>query len=450
MPSPWPPDPQVAGSRAADPAPGVDEADLGALPRTRRTNRWDRVWRPFWVLPMVVVLLALVAGYLMPNLDRSLGEHLPYVFPGGPSGARDLLGTIAGAMISVTGLVFSITMVVVQLASSQYSPRVLADFLSSRVTQMTLGIFAASFTYALTVLRSVQGESGEGGAFVPQVSVTLSFLLVLASVGMFLAFIHHITNSIQVSSIVSHLGDGTVGVVGRYLPEADAPGARLGDQSWTPDPGLWPTTVLAREHGAVVEVDHHGLVNWARAHEAVVEVLPQVGTFVPEGAPALRVWRDRAARALEEDDLDGPRRMVVVEQDRFFTQDPALGVRKLVDIAERALSPGINDPTTAVQVLDELHRILRLTVTRADLPAVVTEAGVVRLVHSPQRVDQLVDLALTEPLFYGRDARQVPRRVVAMLEDLLDAGLPAHREHLSTWLRRARETVRRADGESPW
>src|SRR5690606_25785602 len=109
------------------------------------------------------------------------------------------------AMISVTGLVFSITMIVVQLASSQYSPRVLRDFLSSRVTQVTLGIFTATFTYALTVLRSVRGDSGDGDAFVPQLAVTIGFLLVLASVGMFLAFIHSITQSIQVSSIVLHL-----------------------------------------------------------------------------------------------------------------------------------------------------------------------------------------------------------------------------------------------------
>ena len=122
----------------------------------------------------------------------------------------------------------------------------------------------------------------------------------------------------------------------------------------------------------------------------------------------------------------------------------------LVDIAERALSPGINDPTTAVQVLDELHRVLRLTVTRADLPAVVTQDGAVRLVHRPQRVEQLVDLALTEPLHYGRDARQVPRRVVSMVEDLLTASLPAHRPHLRTWLERAEASVGRADEESPW
>ena len=418
-----------------------DQDELGSLPRTRSISRWDRVWRPFWVLPSVIIALATVAGVFLPVVDRGLDEHLPYFFPGGPDGARDMLGTIAGAMISVTGLVFSITMVVVQLASSQYSPRVLSDFLSSRITQVTLGIFAASFTYALTVLRSVQGESGEGGAFVPQVSVTIGFLLVLASVGMFLAFIHHITNSIQVSSIVSHLGDATADVVDRYLPDPDTPGARLGLSRWDPGPGMTAQTLEAVEHGAVVEVDHRRLVAWADEREVVVEILLQVGDFVPEGAPAVKVWRQAGAEEVDASDLEALRGLVVVEQDRFFHQDPGFGLRKLVDIAERALSPGINDPTTAVQVLDELHRILRMVVVRAELPALVTCEGTVRLVHQPQRVEQLVDLALAEPLHYGKDTLQVPRRAVPMLEDLLTVALLTHRPALRRWLATARAQV---------
>ena len=113
------------------------EDGVDVLPATRSISRWDRLWRPFWVLPLLIVLAATVAGILLPELEKSIDEHLPFFFPGGPSGARDILGNIAGAMISVTGLVFSITMVVVQLASSQFSPRVLEDFLSSRVTQVT-------------------------------------------------------------------------------------------------------------------------------------------------------------------------------------------------------------------------------------------------------------------------------------------------------------------------
>ena len=420
------------------------EPDHGTLPHTRSISRWDRLWRPFWVLPMTIVASATLAGIFLPELDRVLEENLPYFFPGGPSGARGMLGTIAGAMISVTGLVFSITMVVMQLASSQYSPRVLGDFLGSRITQMTLGIFAASFTYALAVLRSVQGESGKGGAFVPQVSVTVGFLLVLVSVAMFLAFIHHITGSIQVSAIVTHLGDETTDVVDRYFPEPGATGARTGLQTWRPEPDSDGHNVLAQEHGAVVEVNHRDLISWAVEHDAVVEVLVRVGDFVPEGAPALTVWRAGGrARGTAKDDLAAVRRCVVVERDRFLHQDPAFGIRKLVDIAERALSPGINDPTTAVQVLNELHRILRLLVTRAELPALVRSEGQIRLVHRPQRVEELIDLMLEEPLHYGQDSLQIPRRAVTMLEDLLTVALPDHRAHLRRWLDRARDAASR-------
>lgn len=426
---------------------GTDE--IGALPRTRAISRWDRLWRPFWVLPLMFVIIAVILGYVLPELDRVLHRGLPYVFPGGPDGARSMLGTIAGAMISVTGLVFSITMVVVQLASSQYSPRVLGDFLASRVTQATLGMFAASFTYALTVLRSVQGDSGTGDAFVPQVSVTLGFLLVLASVGMFLAFIHHITRSIQVSSIVSDLGDATLDVVRRYLPEQTAPGARLGTVEWDGGASRVQQTLSAQEHGAVVELDHRGLVAHAAEHDLVIEVLLQVGQFVPEGRPSIRVWRTIGTEPPSEEQLDPIRRMVAVEQDRFLNQDPALGVRKLVDIAERALSPGINDPTTAVQVLDELHRILRLTVTRAELPALVSRDGHLRLVHRPQRVDQMIDLALAEPLHYGRDSLQVPRRIVALLDDILTVALEEHRPQLELWRARAHEVLARQAEETP-
>lgn len=418
---------------------GRDEVD--ALPRTRSISRWARIWRPFWALPTGILVAAVVVGSLLPELDRVGSGALPYVFAGGPSGARDMLGTIAGAMISVTGLVFSITMVVVQLASSQYSPRIMGDFLASRVTQVTLGIFAASFTYALTVLRSVRGESGDGGAFVPQLSVTLAFLLVLASVGMFLAFIHHITQSIQVGSIVSHLGDATVAVIDGCFPAPAASAARSGPQRWTPDDGLVPQTLPALEHGAIVEVDHRGLVRRAAEDDLVIELLLHVGEFVPEGVPAIRVWRRHGAPALRDDQAKHIRGLVAVERERVLNQDPALGIRKLVDIAERALSPGINDPTTAIQVLDELHRILRRAVGRSELPAVVLRDGAVRLVHRPQRVGQLIDLSLAEPLHYGAGSLQVPARAARMLEDLRAVALPEHQPVIDRWLVLARSAA---------
>ncbi|WP_299519604.1 DUF2254 domain-containing protein [uncultured Serinicoccus sp.] len=451
----------TAPSHPRDDAQPDDRDDVGVLPQIRRTTRWSRIWRPFWVLPMTLVVVATVVGALLPEWELAFDESLPYVFQGGADGARGMLSTIAGAMISVTGLVFSITMVVIQLASSQFSPRVLDDFLSSRITQSTLGIFAATFTYALTVLRSVQGASGEE-SFVPQISVTLGFLLVLASVGTFLAFIQHITTSIQVSSIVTHLGSSTMSVIDRYFPHADEPAARRPDREWDPPESAPVLQLEAVEHGYVVEIGYRRLVDWAAEHDAVVQVLTPVGRYVTEGAPAVRIYglalpeRRMVMNGADDEehqeladrfDLGTVRRAIVVEKDRSFNQDPEVGVRKLVDIAERALSPGINDPTTASQVTNELHRILRLVVTRRDLPEVVERDGQIRLVHRPQRVAELIDLALEELLHYAKESLQVPRQVLFVLGRLRPVALPEYAEVLDHWERVTRQIVERARAE---
>ena len=158
------------------------------------------------MLPLAIVTTSLIAGLWLPTVDELLAEHVTYLFSGGPDGARAMLATIASAMISVTGLVFSLTMIVLQLASSQFTPRVLGNFLQNRITQVTLGVFIASFVFALTVLRSVRGVSYGGDAFVPQLSVSLSFVLVLVSMALFIAFIHQITTSIQVAKVISGIG----------------------------------------------------------------------------------------------------------------------------------------------------------------------------------------------------------------------------------------------------
>ncbi|TFI50130.1 DUF2254 domain-containing protein, partial [Micrococcus endophyticus] len=179
------------------------------------------LFRPFWVIPALVSLAAVVVGLTLPLVDAGLRHQIGVAFPGGPDGARSVLGTIASAMISVTGLVFSITMVVMQLASSQFSPRILQDFLSTRITQWTLGAFVASFVYSLTVLREVRGASGGGEVFVPQLSVSLAYVLVLTAFALFLAFIRTIMSLIQVSDVVSRIGEATCRAVEEHFPEAD-------------------------------------------------------------------------------------------------------------------------------------------------------------------------------------------------------------------------------------
>ncbi|EWT03950.1 hypothetical protein N864_16930 [Intrasporangium chromatireducens Q5-1] len=391
--------------------------------RSHRLTTWQRLWRPFWALPLAIGIVAVAAGVLLPLVDGALSEHVPYVFQGGSDGARGLLSTIATAMISVTGLVFSITMVVLQLASSQFTPRVLGGFLSQRTTQVTLGIFIASFVFALTVLRSVRG--GADG-FVPQLSVTVAFLLVLASMGSFIAFIHHITVSIQVSTVISGIGDRAVALVDELYPDA----APVAESTWSPALGTPHAAVTSGgDHGAVTEIDVDVLVSLARELGVVVVAEVQVGDFVTEEMTVVTVWGsgDLADRARAR-----VRGAVLLETQRTMRQDPGFGIRQLVDIAERALSPGVNDPTTAVQAVDELHRILRVLVTRRTPSRYASdEDGAVRVVLRPQAVGDLVNLATEEVLHYGRDSVQVPRRVEAMVDDLLTVALPDHRAALA-------------------
>lgn len=334
------------------------------------------MWQPFWALPLTICLTAFALGLALPLADETVAGQLPYVFPGGPDGARDFLGTIASAMISVTGLVFSITLVVLQLASSQFTPRVLGTFLQSRITQVTLGVFTASFVYALTVLRSVRGGYEDTSEFVPQTSVTFAFILVLVAVGMFMSFIHHITTTIQVSQIISRLGEETVDVVSRYFaeppPQDDAQrndrhddtrvDRDTGSSWWRPPPGTPHTEVTSgSRHGHLTQIDYGALWDCAVELDVVVEVLIPTGRFVTEDQAIMTVWGTQ--------ELADPTRRALAAaahlgSDRSIHQDPGYGIRQLLDIGDRALSAGINDPTTAVQVLDELHRVLKVLVRR--------------------------------------------------------------------------------------
>lgn len=397
----------------------------GAAPRVRRATRWDRLWAPFWAIPLACTLAALLAGVLLPEVDHAIGGRLPFVFPGGPDGARSVLGSIAGAMISVTGLVFSVTMVVLQLASSQFTPRLLGTFLQSRLTQITLGSFVASFVYSLTVLRSVIGDSG-GEAFVPQLSVTVAYLLVLSSVGLFLAFIQHITSSIQVGRVITRVGDETTRLIEELYP---GPGEGAPGPTWSPRPGCSRQDIAAAgRHGHLTSLDVPVLVELARSADTVLTVTQPVGSFVIPGQTLAQSW----GADLDDEQVDRLRAAVSVSTERTLRQDPSFGVRQLVDIAERALSPGVNDPTTAVQVINELHRILRVLVRRVTpSPYVLDGDGAVRLVQPAPDVAALLTLAVEEIAHYGQDSVQVPRRLRAMLADLEAAALPQHQRAIA-------------------
>ncbi len=366
--------------------------------------------------------MAVAVGLTIPRLDaQSLSTALPFLFPGDVEGARSVLSTIAGAMISVTGLVFSNTMVVLQLASSQFSPRLLQTFLQDKVVQHTLGVFTASFVYALTVLRSLADNSGEGADSVPQVAITLAFVFVLAAVAMFLAFIHHITRSVGVENVVRRTADSARSLLERsgetrqQLPHDPVELPRLGNQ----------VVAVAVRSGYLDGLDAGWLTRTAAKHDVRVELLRSVGDFTVEGSPIALVHGAADAAVDWSQLLD---RGLAVARERSMDQDLSFGFRRLVDIAERALSPGINDPTTAVQAVDQLHDLLRRMVVSGDpYPIHVDGDGVPRLVTREPTFATLLDLAVDEVAHWGKDSIQIPLRLRSMLEDLAAAATPNHR-----------------------
>lgn len=399
--------------------PGSVRRTVGPLGDPETVGWWESLWRPFWVLPAAILVVAVAAGAAIPRIDEYLLGDVVYLFGGNADSARSLLSTIASAMISVTGLVFSITMVVMQLASSQFTPRLLGSFLGSRVVQVTLGVFTASFVFALMVLRDVRaGDS----PFVPRLSVTLAFGLVLASVGLFLAFIHHITDSIQVTQVIDRISANTVRSLEKGS-DAEWEDGSAAPPSWSQQPGPSVLVTTGDRHGVVQRIRYSQLAASAEKAGVVVELVTRVGEVRHPGQDLAVVHGAHTG----DDVVAAVRDAFGLGGERTMPQDPEFGIRQLVDIAERALSPGINDPTTAVQVLDELHRILRVAALRPDRSAYVVDgAGCVRVIDRPPTFAGMLDLALDEIEHYGADTLQVPRRLDALLDDVERMARPEH------------------------
>jgi uncharacterized membrane protein len=386
---------------------------------------WTRLRDTFWVVPLTFALAAVFLGLGLTAFDDWLDTslELPLLFAGGPEGARSVLSAIITSMISFTGLVFSITIVVLQLTSSQFSPRVLRTFLRDWVNQVALGVFVATFVYSLVVLRAVRGTA-ETDTFVPQISVTVAFGFVLASVAVFLLYIDHIAQSIRAATIVTQIGEDTRVAIERTHPSDTEPRTRV------PPPATAGRRVASDASGVVQQVDDRALLELAEAHGVTIRMVRAVGEFVPEGAALLEV---HGADLPDEASL---RAAVHLGKERVLDDDPGFGLRQLVDIAERALSPGINDPTTAVQVIDQLHDLLRLLAARP-LPERQTLGEDGRLaVHVPQPTfEDHLHLAVDEIAHWGADSPRVQRRLRAMLVDVQEAALPENRDAVARVLR---------------
>jgi uncharacterized membrane protein len=406
----------------------------------------ERLRTSLWFIPALFAVGAFIAALVLVALDRQLQTSGPafYIYGGTPEGARNMLSTIAQSMLTFTGLVFTITMLVLQLASSQLSPRVLRTFLADRANQVVLGLFVATFVYTLVVLRDIRsGEAGE--EFVPGLAIWLAFVLLLASVAAFVYYINHMAHAIRASTVIANITRDTRQVVDRVYPERPREpdtGQRQADAASLPTGGEW-STVAAQSAGYVTGIDDDGLVRDASEHDLVIRVLTATGDFVADGVPVLKVNRPAVGDEMAQQLWS----RVSVARERTMQQDVAYGFRQLVDIGARALSPGTNDPTTASQVVDALHELLlQLAARPIPSPIRLDEEGVARVVLNEPDWDDYVELALEELRAYGSGHIQVVRRLASLITGVAAQSSVERRQALFQQLDRMRAQLGEADG----
>lgn len=377
-----------------------------------RLGHWVR--SGLWFIPVSCVAGGVLLSFGTIALDRASNYALiPHTFTGDAQSALQILSTIAASMVTLTALVLTVVLVVVQLANGQYGPRVVRTFLHDKPSQFAIGAFVATFAHAMLAMREVHGDT------VPGLAIVVAYLLIIVSIVVLILYVHHIGQSLRISSIIDSVGDDTVRLAERFEPA----GPRT-----EPAPG----TVCVERSGVVFAVDERVLVEAAREADVVVEVVPAVGDFVPIDGVLLRVHGSTT-----DVDTGRMRHAIVLGRERTLDSDAAYGMRMLVDVALHALSENV-DPTTAVQVIDRLHDVLRRLAGRA-LPGAerYDEQGALRLVMRRVSWDGYVDLAFEEIVHFGVDSAQVRRRLLAAFDDLSacvdDDRRPAlerQREHL--------------------
>lgn len=408
---------------------------------------WARVRNSYWFVPSLLVVGAIVLSFVTTEMDERFGsdwmEGIEWLSVNQPAGARAVLSTVAGSMITVAGVTFSMTILSISHTTSQVGPRLLNNFMADKANQFTLGVFISTFIYCLMVLRTVRSaetappgsDSGSdlAAAFVPQIAVVVGVLMAIASVGVLIFFIHHIPETIHVSNIIAGVGKGLNRRIDDQFPsrvglprgeDADLEGEAqlpLGFET-TAQP------IGSNGCGYLEYIDGKGLLGLATKHDLVLKLQQSPGDFVTPASvlllasPGVRV----------DDDIEKElASMFVCGVQRTSTQDLRFQVNQLVEVAVRALSPGVNDPFTAISCMDWLQSALEKLAAR-ELPDShrFDEDGNLRLVATPITFADFASLVFDQLRPYVATDRNASLQMMQMLGDLVQQPMPVRDRRL--------------------
>ena len=379
----------------------------------------QRITVSLWFVPTLFAAAAIGAANLTIWLDTRIAAPIG-VRPdlvSDPGTAATFAGAIAAATLAFVAVVFATTLVAIQLAASQYSPRTVRIFIRSRITRVTLGLFLATFVFSLIILVSNRASVGSAKQFAPVVSVSVLLALTLATVLGFVVYLHTVVRLMRVQYLLEAIASESRRAIGENFPPASAYlDVEAGQLDSSPRRLDYAGTA-----GVVSATDLHGLVTLCQRKKCWLELTVGAGEYLVHGTPIALV---HGAAALDGRQVS---KLFLMRGERTFVQDPAFGFRQLVDIAIRALSPAVNDPTTAVQAIDRISDLLAIAGTRPDPTGLrVDSEGAVRVKQKLRNFDGLLVLALTEIIRYGAGAPQIVRRLLEVLNEL-EGTLPTER-----------------------
>jgi uncharacterized membrane protein len=381
-----------------------------------------------WLVPLACLLVGIALAVALLSVDRSSGFRIVGTsVTGSAASVQTILTAASTALVTLTSIVLSLTLVAVQLAMGQFSPRIVRTILHDRRSQLAVGLFIGTFAYSMTVLREVNGNSS-GSASVPGLAITVDYALILSAIVVLVLYVHHTAQSIRVGGLIGWVADATRDEVDRLYP---AP----------PKPEDDPSVVAAPDYGVVTKLPHQVLVAIAEEADCVLELVPAMGDFVPRGGPLFRVLG-----SLPEPHRRAAALSVILDRERSHQFEPAFGLRKLVDVGARSIySSPFQDPTTSVQAINAIHDILR-GLARREFPSGRHHDahGHVRLVERVMSWEGYVRLAFDELRLAGAGSPQVARRLRAALEDLRTVASPERRPPLDRQLKLLDDAVRRA------
>ncbi len=322
------------------------------------TKIWDSLHSSYWFLPTIFAFIAIALAFTMLWLDvqgyYGFIEEWGWMYTVGTDGAREVLSAVASSTIGVAGTAFSITIVALQLASSNFGPRLLRNFMQDTGNQIVLGTFIGTFIYSLIILRTIRGDGDDFDKFVPQLSVTVGLLLAIASIGVLIYFIHHASTIIQVSHVIAETSADLDRAIERLFPEKLGRGAsptRLGVEDIPVDFDADTYGVKAKGSGYLQAIDNEELIKLACKQDLILRLNYKPGQFVVPGSEWIVIYPRKCVTRKLLKKLDDT---LILGKERTEQQDVEFPIEQLVEIALRALSPSLNDPFTAIRCIDRL------------------------------------------------------------------------------------------------